>query len=96
MKWVLAIHWSRMDGTLLRFVEGSADEIKWYLVQMVKSDRESEARDGNDSWNHGTESVDEVQENKQGIESLYAFGDYDDFHIDYTAKRVDCMSLYKI
>lgn len=96
MKWVIARHMSSMDGTLLNMVEGSVEDVKEHLVKLVKDDREDEARNGDDSWDFGTESVDEVQVNEQGVESLYAFGSYNNFHIDYTAKPVNCLPLRKL
>ena len=93
MKWIITRHMSNMDGTVITMAKGSTDEIKKHLVRMVKTDKALEKTDGHDSWNVGTEDIENVEANKCGTGTLYAFGDYDAFYIDYTARLLDCLPV---
>ncbi len=91
MKWIIARHNSNLDATMFYQANGNAEEIKEYLVEIVRADKENEGLSsgcGKDStWDFGTESIDEVQE--KPFNSLYAFGSYYDYHIDYTARPIE-------
>ena len=93
MKWIITRHMSSMDGTIITMAKGSADEIKKHLVRLLKTDKALEKTEGHDSWNFGTEDIEDVEVDKCGTGTLYAFGAYDDFHIDYTARLLDCLPV---
>ena len=92
MKWIVTRHMSSLDGTVITMAEGSADAIKKHLVRMVQTDKALEKTADGDTWNLGTENPEDVQVDKCGLHTLYAFGSYDDFHIDYTAKPLDYLT----
>ena len=87
MKWIIARHNNNLDGTMLFQMDGSTEAVKEYLVEMVKQDREN---DKDSTWIGGTESTEEVKE--KSFKTLYAYGSYYDYHIDYTAKPIDLIS----
>ena len=94
MEWIVARHISNLDGTRLAKVEGHPWQIKELLVELVRIDKKNEAEMNNNisSWDFGTEDVSEVEE-KGADGVLYAFGNYSDFHIDYTAQPTEFMDL---
>lgn len=81
-QWIIGICNTEGDGVDLVGFYGTEDEMKAELVGMVHSDSEED-----DSYEYGTEDVNEVSIRYGGTE-LYAYGCYSDYHIDYSAKRL--------
>ena len=82
--WIIGICNSGRDGVELLRYYGSKNEIKEKLVSLIKADQAMDI----DVWEYGCESVDDIQieDNGCGYE-LYGYGNYIDYHIDYTAKE---------
>ena len=81
-QWIIGVCNTGYDGVDLYGFFGTEDEMKAELVKMVQSDRLED-----DTYEYGTKSVDEVEVRYKGTE-LYAYGDYYNYHIDYSAKRL--------
>lgn len=92
MKWIVTRHMSSFDGTVITMAEGSVDAIKKHLVRMVQTDKALDKAENGDTWNFGTENAEDVRVDKCRLYTLYAFGAYDDFHIDYTAQPLDWLT----
>ncbi len=91
--WLIGISGSELNDVNIIKIKGTKSQIKRYLVTMVNTDRHS---DEPDSWDHGTESILDVIENKNGDGSLTACGYYVDYHMTYTAwpdNKVQQLSL---
>ena len=82
-QWIIGICNTNGDGVDLIGFYGTEEETKAKLVDLVQSD----ARENDDGYEYGTESVDEVAVRYQNTE-LYAYGCYYDYHIDYSAKKL--------
>lgn len=78
--WIIGISGSELNDVVTEIVHGTTDEVKNYLVTCVQSDRDGDR----DEWDSGTEKTSEVSYNDDG--TLYAFGNYKDYHMDYTAR----------
>lgn len=86
--WLIGAGGSEMDGVSMERVFGTESQVRQYLFSMVQDNRESNP----DCWEYGTESEDEIQTQYDG--SLYAYGCYSDYHVDYAArKETDPISL---
>lgn len=79
-QWIIGICSSAVDGVCLIGFCGTEDEIRSELVKLVQEDKGND-----DTYDHGTETPDEVA--YYGGE-MYAYGSYLDYHIDYTAKKL--------
>lgn len=78
--WQVGICSSDEDGVNLYRVQGTKEQIKKYLLSRVNTDRDANP----DGWDYGTESLDEIAKNSDS--EFYAYGSYDGYHIDYSAK----------
>ncbi len=79
-RWIIGTGGSEADAVYLYKATGTKDEIKRLLLHLVMEEK----AENDDSWDSGTESVDEVEERGDG--TLYAYGCYSDYHSDYTAQ----------
>jgi hypothetical protein len=82
MNWIIGIGGSDCDDVITERVSGTKRQVKKYLKDLVASDRDNDS----EGWDYGTTAIDGesgVEERTNGI--LYAFGEYDNYHIDYTA-----------
>lgn len=79
--WIIGVHSSGADGINMYRFYGTVEETKAKLLELVNEDK------GNDSenWEHGTETVADVQ--KFCHYQLYGYGQYADYHVDYTAVK---------
>jgi len=82
--WIIGTCNSAENGVKLFLFRGTIQDTKEKLLELVNTDK---AKDS-DIWEYGTENVEFVDavDNGLGYE-LYAYGNYVDHHIDYTAKE---------
>ena len=82
--WIVAIGNSEINNVITELVKGNKAQVKTYLADLVKEDRDmgDEAQ-----WVDGTERPADVEEREDG--TLYADGKYKSYHIDYVARLVD-------
>ena len=80
--WMIGICSSATDGVYLTTFKGTEDEVKEILMKEVEKDKANDL----ELWDHGTLSTDEIAWQD---DSLYAYGCYHDYHIDYSAKKID-------
>ena len=80
-QWIIGICNSGLDGVCFTSFCGTQDEAKMKLIEMVQDDRRED-----DTYEHGTEIPEEVSVEYGG--ALYAYGNYYDHHIDYSAKSL--------
>lgn len=79
--WIIGICNSEGNGVnLLRFI-GTDAEAKEELLHHVMDDKQNDM----DTYDSGTESLDEIEKVDH---SFYAYGNYRDYHIEYTAKKL--------
>ena len=75
---------------------GSVDQMKRALVELALEDK------GNDeeSFNYGTEDISEITEtidaNINEVTELNAYNVFSDYHIDYTAQRLDSIQMREV
>ena len=92
-KWIIAIGNTEADGVRMLYAIGNVDQIKRALVELALEDR------GNDeeSFSYGTDDVSDVVETVDGetneVTELNAYDVFSDYHIDYTAQRLDFMQM---
>ena len=95
-KWIIAIGNTEADGVKMLYAIGSVDQIKRVLIELALEDK------GNDeeSLNYGTEDVSEITEtvdaNINEVTVLNAYNVFSDYHIDYTAQRLDFMQMREV
>ena len=82
--WTIGICCSESDGVDTFRVRGTKTQVKKYLVNCVKSDKENDE----DKFDMGTLNVKDIDEDKYTSE-LSAYATYSDYHIDYTARPED-------
>ena len=82
--WIIGICNTNTDGVRIFKFHGSKEDVKKQLLSLIMEDR------GNDreNWDYGCESEEDIRatDNGSGFE-LYGYGNYIDYHIDYTAKE---------
>ena len=75
---------------------GNVDQIKRALVELALEDK------GNDeeSFDYGTDDVSDVVETVDGeinkVTELNAYNVFSDYHIDYTAQRLDFIQMREV
>lgn len=95
-KWIIAIGNTEADGVRMLYAIGSVNQIKRALVELALEDK------GNDeeSFNYGTEDISDVTEtvdaNINEVTELNAYNVFSDYHIDYTAQRLDSMQMREV
>lgn len=95
-KWIIAIGNTEADGVRMLYAIGSVDQIKRALVELALEDK------GNDeeSFNYGTEDISDVTEtidaNINEVTELNAYNVFSDYHIDYTAQRLDSIQMREV
>lgn len=88
--WLLGICNTDRDGVDIIRVQATRQEMKEYLVSCVQEDREED--DG--AFEYGTDTAEEVEENGDTV--LNAYGNYSNYHIDYTARLLSDIELVEI
>ncbi len=78
--WLIGMGGSDADNVFISRFFGTKNEVKQYLVKKIKEYRE----DTDDIWDHGTECATEVTPKGS---ALYAYGCFNDHHIDYVARE---------
>lgn len=95
-KWIIAIGNTEADGVRMLYSIGSVDQMKRALVELALEDK------GNDeeSFNYGTEDISEITEtidaNINEVTELNAYNVFSDYHIDYTAQRLDSIQMREV
>lgn len=83
-EWIIAISSSDTEGIRILRYSGTEDHVKQKLIDLVAEDRNSLE----ETWNYGTETVEDVEDVSNGLGyEFYAIGNYEGFHVDYTAKE---------
>lgn len=86
--WIVTIANTDCDGTVIMRFYGTENEVKKLLVRLAVEDKEEDE----DCYDHGTELIEDVDATSDGY---YAYGSYDTYHIDYTAKSFDAITFVK-
>lgn len=95
-KWIIAIGNTEADGVRMFYAIGNVDQIKRALVELALEDK------GNDeeSFDYGTDNVSDVVETVDGeineVTELNAYYVFSDYHIDYTAQRLDFIQMREV
>lgn len=87
--WIIAITSSEADGTILNKFHGTKNEIKALLINMVNNDKSNDE----DNFDYGTETFDEIEDDSK---TLNAYATYSDYHIDYTAMKMDDITTVEL
>lgn len=80
--WVIGVCNTDDNGVRFYFVYGTKFQVKKYMLFLAGFDIE----ENQEKYDFGTEKIKEVVEENDG--SLYAYGCYSTFHIEYSAKPV--------
>lgn len=81
--WVIGICSSEANGVRILRFRGSVEEMKAKLLSLIEADRNRDS----DNWEHGSENIEEIDDLSNGLGyELYGYGNYVDYHVDYTAK----------
>lgn len=88
--WIIGISCSETDGVVLYRFYGNKEEVKEKLLSLIKEDKDNDV----ENWDYGCESVDDITDETDifGL-SFYGYGCYEDYHIDYTAKRFSSLGF---
>ena len=96
-KWIIAIGNTEADGVRMLYAIGSVDQIKRTLVELAMEDKRS---NDEESFDYGTDdisNVDETVDSKTNeVTVLNAYNVFSDYHIDYTAQRLDSMQMREV
>lgn len=76
--WLVGIGGTNADGVIMMRISATEQEIKEFLVNLVKEDKFTDP----EAWEYGTDTVDEIS---NGVKGFYAYAVYSDYHIDYQA-----------
>ena len=93
---IIAVGNTEADGVRMFYAIGNVDQIKRALVELALEDK------GNDeeSFNYGTEDISDVEETADSktneVTVLNAYNVFSDYHIDYTAQRLDSMQMREV
>ena len=86
-KWIIAIGNTEADGVRMLYAIGSVDQIKRALVELALEDKDNDEK----SFDYGTE------DNKtNNVTALNAYNVFSDYHIDYTAQRLDFIQMREV
>lgn len=85
--WIVAICNTGGEGVEVFKFQGNTQKMKEKILTLVEKDRYD---DCGEPWDFGTEELNDIEERDDGNE-LYAYGCYQTYHIDYTAKKIDCI-----
>ena len=92
-KWIIAIGNTEADGVRMLYAIGSVDQIKRALVELALEDKANDE----ESFDYGTDDVSGVEETVDmeinEVTELNAYNVFSDYHIDYTAKRLDSIQM---
>ena len=95
-KWIIAIGNTEADGVRMLYAIGSVDQIKRALVELALEDKSNDE----ESFNYGTEDISDVEETADSktneVTVLNAYNVFSDYHIDYTAQRLDSMQMREV
>lgn len=84
-KWVIGSCNTNGDGVEVYIAIGTENDVKKMLAQEVRN-----ARDENpDEFEYGTTAAKDVTGDQWAIGELYASATFDDFHIDWSASRIE-------
>ena len=78
-EYIIGVCNTEADGVCLYRFTGTEEQMKEKMLEMVKQDRCTDS----EAWTHGTEAVEDIEE--RGLHELYAYGSYENYHIDYSA-----------
>ena len=81
--WIIGICNSAENGVKVHRFRGSIQEAKEKLLELVNKDR----AENSDTWEYGTEDAESVDAVDGLGYELYAYGNYIDHHMEYTAKE---------
>ena len=95
-KWIIAIGNTEADGVRMLYAIGSVDQIKRALVKLALEDKANDE----ESFDYGTDDVSGVDETVDvginEVTELNAYNVFSDYHIDYTAKRLDSIQMHEV
>lgn len=86
--WIIAISNSEADEVEIHRFYGSEHDLKTVLLNLVERDRDNDL----DSFDYGTESIDEIESNSI---TLSATATYYNYHVNYTAIEFSRISFCK-
>ena len=95
-KWIIAIGNTEADGVRMLYAIGSVDQIKRALVELALEDKSNDE----ESFDYGTEDISDVDETVDSkmneVTARNAYNVFSDYHIDYTAQRLDSMQMREV
>ena len=92
--WIIGVCSSDGDDVTTWKVRGTKSQVREYLFDLVEADKyeDYEREDRDEGYEYGTESLEEVEDRSDpdnpNYHKLYAYNNYADHHIDYTATTV--------
>ena len=93
--WIIAIKNTASNGVRMFRANGDVREIKKVLIRLALEDRLSDE----ENFDYGTENSSDVEETVDGkineITELNTYNVFSNYHIDYTAQRLDSMKPCK-
>ena len=77
--WIIGVSGDEMSAVTAYRVFATKTKVKKHLVDLVLGGRANDK----DGWLYGTDDIFEVEEKQNGV--LYAYGEYEDYRVDYSA-----------
>lgn len=89
--WIIAIGTTEAGGIRILHIKGTVKQAKETLMEFVDQDRCGDE----EGFSYGTEDVSKIEEiipfDQKEATELNAYNVFSDYHIDYTASRLDVM-----
>lgn len=82
--WIIAVACELWDGIDLYKFYGDINDAKKKMVNMIKKDKNNSHR-----WDYGSTRLSQIEH--RGTSELYGYGCYSDYHINYTARKLDSL-----
>ena len=87
--WIIAVSDSDGIGVELEKVTKTADDVTKYLLDRIRRDKENDLENFSDG-SEDEDCLEQASEPKTGeVLELSGYNDFEGYHINYTAKRLD-------
>lgn len=83
--WIIAVSSSEADGIDIYRFRGDDQEVKKKILELLRQDKKDDRENHDEStFDYGTTNLQSIEVTDTGY---YAYAIYEEYHIDYVAKR---------
>lgn len=91
-EWIMGICDTEFDGIEYVYVLGTEEQVKEYMLKLIKEERETEEK--KDLFDFGTETIEELQTRSDG--SIYGYNNFEWGHTDYEATKTNMIKTINL